>query len=61
MQVLKVLKKKKISKIAKLFPKWQKKTIFTIIGKFSSHGVGLSLHEEPKFIPPYYDKMINVY
>lgn len=29
---------------------------FTVIENIGSHGVGLALHEEPDFIPGYYDK-----
>ncbi len=46
----------KISKIGKAISQVAKENNFTIIENLGSHGVGLSLHEEPKFIPPYYDK-----
>ncbi len=46
----------KISDIGLAISKVAKEKNFTIIENLGSHGVGRSLHEEPKFIPPYYDK-----
>lgn len=42
--------------IGKAVEKHARKTGFTIIRDLGSHGVGRALHEEPKFIPPFYDK-----
>lgn len=41
--------------IGKAIEKHARKTGFSIIRDLGSHGVGRGLHEEPKFIPPYYD------
>lgn len=46
----------KISNIGFAIEKVAKEKNFTIIENLGSHGVGLSLHEEPKFIAPYFDK-----
>ncbi|WGL61485.1 type I methionyl aminopeptidase [Pigmentibacter sp. JX0631] len=46
----------KISNIGSAIEKIAKEKNFTIIENLGSHGVGLSLHEEPKFIAPYFDK-----
>lgn len=46
----------KISNIGLAISQVAKKHNLSIIENLGSHGVGLSLHEEPKFIPPYFDK-----
>ena len=42
--------------IGKAIEKVARKHNLVIIENLGSHGVGRALHEEPKFIPPYYDK-----
>lgn len=46
---------KKLNSIGKAIEKEADKSGFTIIENLGSHGVGRGLHEEPKFIPGYYD------
>ena len=45
-----------INIIGKTIEKHARKTGYTVIRDLGSHGVGRALHEEPKFIAPYYDK-----
>jgi methionyl aminopeptidase len=42
--------------IGKTIERHARKTGYTVIRNLGSHGVGRGLHEEPKFIAPYYDK-----
>lgn len=42
--------------IGKAIEKVARKYNLKIIENLGSHGVGRALHEEPKFIPPYYDR-----
>ncbi|MFN8672454.1 MAG: type I methionyl aminopeptidase [Candidatus Sericytochromatia bacterium] len=45
-----------INIIGKTIEKHARKTGFSIIRDLGSHGVGRNIHEEPKFIAPYYNK-----
>lgn len=46
----------KINRIGYAIETEAKRNGFTVIQNLGSHGVGLALHEEPGFIPGYYDK-----
>jgi methionyl aminopeptidase len=42
--------------IGKTIERHARKSGYTVIRNLGSHGVGRALHEEPKFIAPYYDQ-----
>lgn len=46
----------KISEIGRVISQEARAREYTFIRNLGSHGVGLSLHEAPKFIAPYYDR-----
>lgn len=45
-----------VNGIGRAIQKEAQKAGYTVIKNLGSHGIGESLHEEPKFIPGYYDK-----
>lgn len=46
----------KINEIGRVISQESRERGYTFIRNLGSHGVGLSLHEAPKFIAPYYDR-----